>query len=91
MSDLVGNPEDLFSHKEAHIIKCFSHWPVQKQGVLIVLFRNQRHYTYKAANKNADQAADLCIIILLMEYGHKDYLSFQKKGVGETYILQQIL
>ena len=28
---------------------------------------------------------------LLMEYTHKDYLSFQKKGVGETNILQQIL
>ena len=27
----------------------------------------------------------------LKEYAHKDYLSFQKKGVGETNILQQIL
>ena len=27
----------------------------------------------------------------LKEYAHNDYLSFQKKGVGETNILQQIL
>ena len=27
----------------------------------------------------------------LKEHAHKDYLSFQKKGVGETNILQQIL
>ena len=27
----------------------------------------------------------------LKEYAHKDYLSLQKKGVGETNILQQIL
>ena len=27
----------------------------------------------------------------LKEYAHKDYISFQKKGVGETNILQQIL
>ena len=25
----------------------------------------------------------------LKEYAHKDYLSFQKKGVGETNILQK--
>ena len=27
----------------------------------------------------------------LKKYDHKDYLSFQKKGVGETNISQQIL
>ena len=27
----------------------------------------------------------------LKEYAHKEYLSFQKKGVGETNILQQFL
>ena len=27
----------------------------------------------------------------LKEYDQKDYLSFQKKGAGETNILQQIL
>ena len=29
--------------------------------------------------------------MLLKEYAHKDYLSFQKKEVREIYILQQIL
>ena len=24
MSDLVGNPDDRFSHNEAHIIECFT-------------------------------------------------------------------
>ena len=28
---------------------------------------------------------------ILKEYPHKDYLSLQKKGVGETNILQQTL
>ena len=28
---------------------------------------------------------------VLKEYHHKDYLSLQKKGVGDTNILQQIL
>ena len=30
-------------------------------------------------------------VSFLKEYAHKDYLSFQKKGVGETNILQQFL
>ena len=33
----------------------------------------------------------IIIVLFLKEYTHKDYLSFQKKGVGETNILQQIL
>ena len=30
-------------------------------------------------------------IEVLKEYAHKDYVSFQKIGVGETNILKQIL
>ena len=31
------------------------------------------------------------VIIMLKEYDHKDNLLFQKKGIGDTNILQQIL
>ena len=34
---------------------------------------------------------DILDKIALKECAHKEYLSFQKKGVGETNIMQQIL
>ena len=37
-----------------------------------------RHFVYYSVHSD------------LKEYAHKDYLSLQKKGVGETNILQQI-
>ena len=33
--DLVGNPEDRFSHVAAHIILCFSAWNIYVEDIMV--------------------------------------------------------
>ena len=44
MSDLVGNPEDLFSHNEAHI-RFDGHWPFGS-GDFLTIYRRGRNLSH---------------------------------------------
>ena len=48
MSDLVGNPEDRFSHNEAHMVLLFLQ--IQKCDDVLLVLRCNKEYMLKLSN-----------------------------------------